>query len=249
MNCSDWPATLGYHCAALGGDTVVITTPHRLATGQSVPVVVEPYSSTHARLSDGGELLFWALSNGIDLKDGRRLKGVSAEVRSFGAELSIEGELSMVTPRADLPRAFASFVQATLRLVEWHDRLYVGGEDEVTLVDRVGEILLATNPNARLERDPEVMGLSRLSWTFAFRQADTLIDCIGPSAQSSAAEVRKLLDVRSSSPNLDAQILVIVDDRADPARAKREIAIVSRLADAVPFTAFASGAPAAPGIH
>lgn len=238
MNCEALFDLLGYHCAPLTGGGFVVTTPHKMPSGVSIPVFVEPSPiDGHHRLWDAGELLFEIISSGVKLRDRRSLKRLIRNVERRGATLTETGELELLAPARGLAEAYARFVGAALEMARWNEEALSHSPDSDLLIDEIAELLRRQRPGVVVEREVEVQGFSRRSYSFDFRQGDRLVDSISASPQASAFEIRKLTDVRARAANADTEILVVVDDRRDSNRAAHEIEIISQLAHAQSLTA------------
>lgn len=237
MNCDDLANQLGFHCATLKGGGLVLTTPHTMPNGASIPVFVEPHNDGGFRLWDAGELLYEVIASGVRVDNRRSLSGLIRNVERYGAKLGADGVLELIAPATDLPAAFSSFLQAAFEVARWHRGALERAPYQDSLVDETIRLLSAAYPEASVERDVEIAGFSSQIWTFDVRQRGRLIDCIAAHPTAGSFEVKKLVDVRGSSSYQSADILVIVDDRADPERADQEMKIISQLADAQPFTA------------
>lgn len=244
MKCETFAASLGHHCAPLPGGGIVVTTPFTMPNGTSIPVYIEPIAGDQYRLWDAGELLFEAIVSGAHLPDRRRLRGLAAPLQQLGAKITESGALELFAPADALAQGFACFIEAALEVARWNERILFEPADHDDLVDEVHQLLTAVRPKENIERGVTVEGLSRRPLSFDFRQGAMLVDCIAGTANASAFEVRKLLDLRSLSAHAETEVLVIVDDRLDPAKAGQEMTIVSRLATAQGFSALLRSAGA-----
>lgn len=236
MNCEGFADLLGYHCASLEGGGVVLTTPFTMPSGTSIPVYIEPIANTQYRLWDAGELLYEAIVSGARIPDRRRLRGLSSALQQLGATISEDGSIEIVIPQKELPNGFARFIEAALEVARWNERVVSEPSDHEDFLDEVHQLLIATRPNKVVERNVSLEGFSRRPLVFDFRQNGRLIDCISGTPRASAFEVRKLLDLRSLSAYADTDVLVVVEDRVDPAKAAQEMVLISRLANTQSFS-------------
>lgn len=222
-----------------------MSTPFTMPSGTSIPVFIEPNASGGHRLWDAGELLFEVIVSGVQLQDRRRLRGIAATVQQLGACLTEAGSLEVIVSADELPAGFARFISAALEIARWNERALDETPGHEDLVDEVHQLLIARRGgDAHIERDVSIAGFTRRPLTFNFRDNGCLIDCIPATSQSSAFEVRKLLDLRSVAAHNETEVLIIVDDRHDPKRAAEEMDLISRLANAQGFTSLRASASA-----
>jgi len=85
-----------------------------------------------------------------------------------------------------------------------------------------------------------VQGFSGRPLKFHFQIANQYIDAIQPNGISTGSELRKIVDLKTGSAMQESEVLVIVDDRANPKSAKQEIDIIGRVAKAWPMTSLIS---------
>ncbi|MCO5121282.1 MAG: DUF1828 domain-containing protein [Burkholderiaceae bacterium] len=236
MNCADITSLLGFHCAQIEGGGLVLTTPYLLPNGASIPVFIEPTQTGGFRLWDAGELLFEAIASGVQLRSHSGLRGLRTKLERHGATLHHDGCLEVLADKAPLPVAFGSYIAAAFEVARWHQKVVDRAPSHDVLIEETAGLLIEASPKEPVQRNIEIPGLSEQIWTFDLKQSGQLIDCISAHPTAGAHEVKKLVDVRGSEPYQDTDILVVVDDRADPERADQEIRVISRLADAMPFT-------------
>ncbi|CDY79438.1 Phage protein [Caballeronia glathei] len=234
MNCAQLFTTIGFKCRPLqqpGGDVVhCISTPFEYFDGDGIHVFAEEAGKT-IRFFDGGDTMFHIAGSGIKFRDNRSLSPLRRLAREAGAELSDDGEISAVAMASNAQDAFRNVVTAILEIAGWEAENAGMTTDATTLANEVEFYLRQWKPKLDLLRDQPMTGISGRSHDFHFLLDGELIDVVSSKPQSTAAEVRKLADVRGIPSNAAADIRVIIDDREDSKRAQQEALILSRFAD------------------
>ena len=126
---------------------------------------------------------------------------------------------------------------AVLSIASWEADNIGMSTDATTLTSEVEIYLRAWKPHHNILLDQPQTGISGRSHEFSFLVDGELIDVVSSMPQATAAEVRKLADVRGIPSQTETPIRIILDDRPNLARAKQEAMILSRFADVMFLTA------------
>lgn len=241
MNCLDFSKATGMRCEPLpmrdGSQAIAILTPFSFFDGDGVTV----YACAKAQqveYFDDGACLDWLRTVGLNLDDNRhRWPSIRAAVERYGVVLDEDGGLTTVAPAANPATGFARMVSAQLAIDTWA-RDCVGKPQSPHLLDEAALYLRAWRPTSALVVAPEAStrGITGKVHGFAFRKGNGFVDVIQPHQAASAAELRKLTDVRQLPENADLDIRVIVDDRRDPEAAAQEVQLLSSVARSWPMT-------------
>jgi hypothetical protein len=223
MTCRTLPTVDGapVHC---------ISTPFQYFDGDAVHLFAEEMGEL-VRFFDSGDTLFHASGSSINFKDKRGMKPLQRIVGDAGATLSDDGEISALAPKTDARNGFRKVMSAVLGIVSWEAENAGISTDATNLASEVEVYLREWKPKRDFLYEQPLSGISGRDHTFAFLLDGELIDVVSSSPQSTAAEVRKLADVRGIPSQSDTQIRVIIDDRVSPKRAQQEAMILSRFAD------------------
>ena len=240
MNCDQFANLIGMRCEPQptrdGSPCVAVVTPFNFFDGDGLSIFAFG-TGDKVLLSDEGQTLSWLHGLGHRGLDDRRVwKPLRSALGHYGVTLDDDGTIEILAPLNRAPAAFAHLVSGLLAIDAWaRDAANVPAP--LLLKEEAALHLRAWRPGVPVEIDPApILGMSGAAHTFALQQGSEFIDVIGPSQASSAAEARKLLDIRSSARNAALDIRVIVDDRRHPERAGTEIAILGRLARAWPMS-------------
>lgn len=252
MNCDHFSTLIGMRCEPQptldGSSCVAVVTPFRFYDGDGLTLFAFGQGGT-VHLSDEGLTLSWLHGLGHRLDDRRTWKPLRAALAPYEITLNDDGVIEVLAPIDTASLAFARMVSGLLAVDAWA-RESAGAGVASTLRDEAELYLRAWRPGVALLTDPEpVVGFSGAAHSFAFKLGDEYIDAIGGSPVASGAELRKLVDVRTSQSNAELEIRVIVDDRRSPERAATELAILGRFAKSWPMSALVRAATSATAIH
>lgn len=234
MSCSELFRSIGMTCKTLpavdGTPIHCISTSFQYFDGDSVHLFAEEMGDM-VRFFDSGDTLFHVLGSGINFKDKRGLKPLQKIVEDAGAILSDDGEISALATKSDARDGFRKAMSAVLGVVGWEAENAGISTDATTLASEVEVYLREWKPAREILYEQPLSGISGRDHTFAFLLDGELIDVVSSAPQSTAAEVRKLADVRGIPSQSETAIRVIIDDRVSPKRAQQEAMILSRFAD------------------
>jgi hypothetical protein len=234
MDCTKLFESMGFRCRHLAqpsGEIVhCISTPFEYFDGDGIHVFAEEVGKT-IRIFDAGDAMFHIAGSGIRFRDNRSIAPLRKLARDAGAELSDDGEISALAAHSNAQVAFRSVVTAILGIAGWEAENAGMTSDTTALATEVEMYLRQWKPGKDLLRDQPMTGISGRTHDFHFLLDGELIDVVSSRPQSTAAEVRKLADVRGIVANADVYIRVVIDDRSNEERAKQEALILSRFAD------------------
>lgn len=233
MNCQELFHHIGFKCQQLPQETgepvFHISTPFQTFDGDGIRFFAEQIGST-IRFFDAGYTLFHMLGVGLQFKNARALAPIRKLVNSTGASLSEDGEISAIASKENSQQSARQVLSAIIAVSSWEAENAGLADETVTLATEVEFFLRQWKPYAPLEREPKRTGISGREYEFDFLFDGTLVDVVSSRPQSTAAKVRKLADVTGIPSQHDMQMLVIIDDRADPIQAGQEATIIRQFA-------------------
>lgn len=240
MNCNELFNSIGFRCRTLPAvdDKPIhcITTPFQYFDGDGVHLYAENLGR-FMRFFDSGDTMFHLYGSGIKFRNKRSIKPLQKLVAAAGAEMSDDGEISALVPLEDGQDGFKRAMAAILSIAQWESDNVGFSTDIVSLAAEVEIYLREWKFGHEVLVDQPLSGISGRPHKFAFMIDDELIDVVSSSPQATAAEVRKLADVRGIRSQSEVPILVVIDDRPNLERAKQEAMILSRFADVMLLTA------------
>lgn len=239
MDCNELFNSIGFRCRTLPAvdekPIHCITTPFQYFDGDGVHLYAENLGR-FMRFFDSGDTMFHLYGSGIKFRNKRSIKSLQKLVTAAGAEMSDDGEISALVPVEDGQDGFRRAVAAILSVTQWEAENAGFSSDIVNLAAEVEIYLREWKPGHQVLVDQPLSGISGRPHKFAFMIDGELIDVVSSRPQSTAAEVRKLADVRGIRSQSEVPITVIIDDRPSPIRAKQEALILSRFADVMLLT-------------
>lgn len=232
MICANLTHLLGIACMPLdeAGRIALIETPFRFADGEAMPLFVEMVGDNHLRFFDDGLTVWHLRGRGVALGDARKAKFLKAIAEAHSVQLDDELCFEVASGPQDAPEAFQRLQRALLAVAAWEQEHENSDVDTALLLDEVAQALTLANPAVLVERDVELVGITKVPMRFDLRQGGEYVLAIGPRAQSASGAIRKLLDVRNLPANAALSFRVVIDDRKDKASADREGLVVSTVA-------------------
>lgn len=229
---------MGYQCAARNVGALhglEIAAPLCFRDGRPV-VFYLLEDGERITLTDEGATLFHLANTGLPFEDRRAWRPIRDRAERWGTQIAEDGSIEAVALREHVPAAFARFMAAMSAIIDWERENQGLPQEAAWLADEAEIYLRAWKPQAMIERDREVSGLTGRPYQFDFYIDGELIDVIAPQANAVGAILRKAADV-GRAPGMEAvKLLTIVDDRRDQARAKQEIEILGSQLRAMPMT-------------
>lgn len=211
-----------------GGAATELSPPVTFWDGAVIPVYVIQRNSSVEITDDGGLIEHFESTGLAYALDGRRTKTIDKILAPWGVGMS--SELHMVCNREALQHGLQQYLGAMFALARWEVELRNQPPDNSLLIAEAEMYLAALNPNFEIYHDIRVSSISGRGQDFPLRIDDTLYDAVGIHHASSAAMVKKLVDVRGLRDNKSIAITVVVDDRADHERAGADIQLYSQFA-------------------
>ena len=241
MNCEYFQQLFGMRCEPMdtrdGSEVIAVYSPFTFADGGAIEVFAS-MSGGFVHLSDEGTTLLHLRSVGLPVSDKRRWAPLKSAIKPYGASLTEDGTFELLANADRSSLAFARFVSALLSVANWereHIGLPMGAEH---FRDEVAMHLRSWRPDLELNARPAALqGLSGKKHSFDFRFGAEYVDAISANGNSTGAELRKIIDVKSSPEFADLDVRVVVDDRRDQQAAAEEIRILGRVARAWPMSA------------
>jgi hypothetical protein len=241
MNCHWLPKLSDYVCrpvSGLAGEAAIeVGTPFEMCDGSPITLYLIE-QGLHLLISDNGDTLTQVAATGAD--PFRHLPVLRRRVQRYGLTLTEFGAFEVLTQPDLSPIAFARAVSGLLQVADWGAEALRAKRAPPDLAAEALPYIVARNPKAALERHRPVIGASNATHVFDILHGGDLIDVISPKAQATGAEMRKVGDVQNGPFAEGLRPIVIVDDRQDFARAEQEIAILSSITRAMPFSELAA---------
>lgn len=243
MNCDQFTDIVGMRCAPIG-DAIEVITPFTFSDGDGIELFVQSIGTQLLFFDDGFTLHHLhnvGISVGFNQKRWQPLKTIA---KNYGVTLSDNGVFETLCPASNPSEGFARMVSTLLGIANWEREQAGVSFDSAWLVEEVALYLKAWRPASTLIEKPTAQGFSGRLLTFDFELDGKFIDAIQPHSASTGAELRKVVDLSSNKTYFNKEVLVVVEDRVNPARAKQEMEIIGRVASAWPMSSLikASGA-------
>lgn len=233
MSCEELFGRMGFSCSKRGNNTYRIDTPISFPNGEPISLYFIDRGNS-VLVSDNADTLFHLSSVGMDLSDRKKWRGVSQIANTFGIKLENTGAVTGLALASGAHDLVARFIGAMLAIAEM-EREYVGLTDEMALfIDEVEMHLRVWKPNESIERYPQIKGHSGRVHTFHFHFGNELIEAAKPHSNKTGSILRKAADIQNAAIPLG--IMIVMDDREDPERAKAETDILSTLVKVLPFS-------------
>lgn len=241
MNCEHFQQLTGMRCEPMetrdGSEVIAVYSPFTFADGGAIEVYAS-MSHGFLHLSDEGTTLLHMRSVGLPVSDKRRWTPLKSAIKPYGASLSEDGAFELLANADASATAFARFMSALISVANW-EREHVGvplGADHFR--EEVAMHLRTWKPSLQFKIRPDpLQGLSGKKHSFDFLLGAEYVDAISANGNSTGAELRKIIDVRSSPEHAELDVRVVVDDRRDAQAAADEIRILGRVARAWPMSA------------
>lgn len=240
MNCDLFQQLTAMRCEPMetrdGSEVIAVYSPFTFADGGAIEIFAST-SAGYLHLFDEGTTLLHLRSVGLPVGDKRRWQPLKQAVQPYGASLTDDGAFEMIAPPHLASVAFARFTSALLAVAAW-EREHIGQTMPAeTLRQEVAMHLRSWKPDWHLTAKPDpLQGLSGKRHSFDYRFGAEYVDAITANGNSTGAELRKIIDVKSAAAFQDLDIRVIVDDRRDRQAAEDEIRILGRVARAWPMS-------------
>lgn len=233
MSCEQFIQQLGFECRELSNSVSAVATPFAFADGEVIGFYLEnrPHEVV---LSDNGDTLFHLRGIGLDLSDRRQWRPYKQIAEAHGLRLRDDGVLEGSTSDMPVSLLVARYVATMISITDL-EREQLGLPEEVDqFIKEVEFHLHAWKPKAELSRLPALKGMSGRTHTFDFEFAGSLVDAARPHSNKTGAILRKAADLGLAGVN--KPILIVMDDRVDPERARMETDILSSMVSVMSFS-------------
>ena len=229
---TSWPCRTIEASDGQGG--LVVAPPVPFWDGSVIPMYVIPRGES-VEITDDGALLQHLDASGFEVSgDRRRRKGLERALARWN--VAFDSELRLLCKPSDLRYAMNRFMCALFSAAHWEAENVGKALDSSLLIEEAELYLRTINPNAAVVHDAELRGISGRRQIFPLKIDSTYYDAVGIHPASSAAVIKKLVDVRYVHENADRQITVIIEDRANADRAKQDVQIFTQLAHVTLFS-------------
>ena len=238
MSCFELIEKIGVSCSRVpvsGSEIYYIRTPFSYADGDGVHVFAENLGN-HIRFFDDGDAIFHVLGTGISINSKRDIFPIRNIVEKMGAILSDTGEIEILTQTNNLQEGFEKIIKSILSVSDWERENIEIPENAVSLANEVEIYLAEWKPGKTIRKNESLTGISGRLLRFEFFQDEIYIDVISSTPQASAAEIRKLADIRGVSAHSNTNMMVILDDRPNQEKAREEAVVLSQFADVMMIT-------------
>lgn len=232
MICTNLSGLLGFQCHPLSedGQVAYIESAFSFEDGAEIPIFVEQLGD-QIRFFDDGEVLFHLRGRGVLLEDKKNARFLRKLVEPSNVKLNDSGEIEIWSKPSEAPTAFANYIAAMTSIMKWEiDQIGVG-TDLSLLISDVAFCLRAIKPQAKIEDEPEYIGISGHRYKLDLKWDDQAVVAISTHHAAVGAAAKKLLDIRGSNENSGLKILVVIDDRANEEAAKSEGRILDSVAN------------------
>nr|WP_276307802.1 DUF1828 domain-containing protein [Stenotrophobium rhamnosiphilum] len=236
---------MGFECLEKSSGVYRVFTPLSFSDGEPISLYyIEERGMV--RISDNADTLFHLRSIGMDVSDRKKWKGVGQIISTFGMKLEHSGEVTGIAVANGAAGLVSRYIGAMLAIADLEREVFGVGPEMTDFIDEVEGHLKLWRPNEELIRNCHAVGHSGRSHDFNFRMSDELIDAARPHSGKTGAILRKAADVQNSS--LRVSIMVVMDDRFDPERARAESDILSTLVKVLPFSRLTNNLSGAPPV-
>lgn len=242
MTCESLFSRMGFQCHLRSAGVYRVFTPMSFSDGEPIGLYFEEQGNS-VRVSDNADTLFHLRSLGLDVGDRKRWGGVRNIVSRFGISLEQNGEVTGLARSGAAAGLVSRYIGAMLAIADL-ERELTGITPELSeYIDEVEGYLRLLKPMEKLVRSPQVTGHSGRAHVFHFRLGKEFVDAARPHSGRTGSILRKSADIQNT--DAPSSVLVVMDDREDPERARTESDILSTLVKVIPFSTLAANFSAA----
>lgn len=231
MNCAHLTDTLGFACTLLdeAGQLAHVATPFRFADGDPLPVYLE-LADGQARFFDDGGVFLHFKGRGLTLDGRSQARFITKAAERHGASYSADWILQASAPAAQLQDAFSRYMGALHALCAWELDNEGIAQDPALLVEEAVLAILARQPQARIEREPVVTGVSGKTRAFSLAVDGKIIAVTSAHHAAVASALLNMVDARQAADNQGREFMFLLDDRLHPERAHADATILQAAA-------------------
>lgn len=237
VTCESLFARMGFECRERSPGVYRVFTPLSFCDGEPIGLYFIQKSDT-VHVSDNANTLFHLRSVGMDVSDRKKWKGIRQIVENFGIKLRDSGEVTAFASTTGAADLVSRYMAAMLSVADLERETFGITAEVSTYIDEVEEHLKMWKPDLDLILRPMVTGHSGRVHNFHFQFGDELIEAARPHSNRTGSILRKAADIQNSANPF--QIMVVMDDREDPDRARAESDILMTMVKVLPFTRLAS---------
>lgn len=224
---------MGFSCERVSGGMHFVQTPLTFPDGE--PIALYFMSDINSvSVSDNANTISHLSGLGMEMHDRKKWRGVRQIVQGFGMELRESGEISGKALPSQAESLVGRYLSAMLAVADLERQSMVLTEEMGDYLEEVELHLRAWKAGEKVATNAPVRGNSGRTHTFNFKIGEKLlVDVAKPHSGRTGSIMRKSADIQNSEDGSD--VLVIMDDRDDPDRAKEETNILSTLVSVMTF--------------
>lgn len=239
FTCENFSQISGWRCSKAPDESMYISSPVLLRDGTPLGFFLS-YDNGIAYFSDEGITIFALGNQNLDMSDRRNWRGLESIVSNLGFKLAENGEITMSFPKSETSYWFSHITRLLGSIANWEQERIEQADTQFSLTREVEKLLKMKAPHRELTI-PARAKIGKQIIDFDFLWGDTYIDAITPSARSTSSRLRKAIMARPLELH-GSKILIIVDDRAKPEKAKSEISVLAQVCKTMTFSALESSA-------
>lgn len=235
ITCNELSRISGWHCSPAPDGSLHISSPVILQDGTPLGFFVSQ-EWDRIDVSDEGMIIFSLRNQGIDLYDRRNWRSLDIITSRLGFTLNDSGEIGGSFSVKDSAFWFSNLTRLLGAIADWQQEQIDFDDVDFQLTQDVEALLRAKAPDRHLQIAPAIK-IKNSRITFNFLWGDTYVDAIPPKARVVSARMRKAA-IAQGLELKGFNVLFIVDDRSDPAKAREEVALLAQLSDAKTYSNF-----------
>lgn len=237
MSCEILFRHMGFECLEKSDGVYRVFSPMSFPDGEPIGWYFTETNNV-VSISDNANTLFRLRSVGIDVSDRHRWRSLNQIVDSFGMQLSRSGEIIGNAQPKGTAHLVSRYIGAMLAVADLEREIHDTSPEASAYIDEVEGHLKLWKPNMEITRGPIVTGHSGRLHHFDFQMAEELVEAARPHFARTGSILRKATDIQNTAS--PPSILVVIDDREDPEKAKYESDILSVMVRVLPFTRLAN---------
>jgi hypothetical protein len=242
--CSDLMKAMGWACRRVNAhvDAIYVSTPLTLPGGSPLDFYLS-VDGSRLKFTDDGLTLFLLRNLGYRFEDRRQVHAIAKLAEPLGFTLTPNGEITALFETNQLVMWSGKVLRLFCKVIEWERAHFLSDAADEDLVQEIERVLKLKKPQLQLVRNAafELGGGQQLH--FNFKWGETYVDAVSPTARAVSFRLRKAVRFQRVDDEAD-RLLFVLDDRDALHKddAKRELALLGRVARTVAFTEFARAA-------